>query len=52
MTEYVITITIKQTKSDFQGSHIDTIKTWLKTNVKDKLPSDATLTYESWSINP
>jgi len=41
----IVQITLELTKPDVVGSDFDAIKGWIKTNVIDKLPPEASATY-------
>lgn len=51
MGDVTVHIDIKFTKTPLVGSDYDVIEAWIKTNVKDKLPTTATEAH-SYSIIP
>lgn len=39
-----VLITVTKTVAEADGSTFDAVRGWVKTNIRDKLPSDATMT--------
>lgn len=42
MADITVMLTIKKTVTPMSGAALDAIDAWIKTNIKDKLPTDAT----------
>jgi len=51
MAQIQVFITVTKTVSTADGATFEAVRTWVKTNVRDKLPADASMT-ENYNITP
>ena len=45
MAKVTLHVTLEMTKPEIMGADFEAIKTWVQTNIIDKLPSNATQTH-------
>lgn len=50
MATITIPITLRLVKETLEGSDLDAIKLWIETNIKEKLPPNATCTVGTYSM--
>lgn len=51
MAMITVSVTITKTVAALNGAAVDAILAWIQANIKDKLPTDATVNV-SFGINP
>ena len=50
MATITVPITLRLVKDTLEGSDVDAIKQWIQTNIKEKLPENATCTVGHYSM--
>ena len=50
MATITVQITLQLVKDTLEGSDVDMVKAWIETNIKEKLPENATCTVGTYSM--